>query len=115
MFDFNMGVMLKMDMDRRMFNNVSNVANASIFKQIVRSRVISERYSFRPKRMREMICFTPIDVEEYQKANSMNIVNWVSDQFSMDKVTSEYLIKQITQKTLLSVSSITVIVILTVA
>ncbi|CAD5235374.1 unnamed protein product [Bursaphelenchus xylophilus] len=102
MFDFNMGTMVKLDMDRRMFNNVANVTNAAIFKDTVRSRKIPDRYRFSPRRMREMIFFTPIDVEEYQNTNSMDVINWACEAFIAEKTSSEEIIKHLTQKTLFS-------------
>ncbi|CAD5227926.1 unnamed protein product [Bursaphelenchus okinawaensis] len=102
LYDFNMGTMVKLDMDRRMFNNVAHVTNAAIFKETVRSRRIPVRYRFSPRRMREMIFFTPIDVEEYQNTNSMEVINWACEAFISEKTSSEEIIKHITQKTLFS-------------
>ncbi|KAI6191247.1 hypothetical protein M3Y97_00207600 [Aphelenchoides bicaudatus] len=75
LYDFNMGCLAKMDLDRRAFNKIAAVINQNIFHKLINSDEIPNEYKFNPNQMHEIIFFTPVDLDEYKSTNSAEVLN----------------------------------------
>jgi hypothetical protein len=96
LYDFNVACMFKMDMDRRAFNNVASIINQNIFYKTVNENKILDQYNFNPNRMREVIFFTPVEVDEYKSTNSVEVLDAV---IALNLTDQKEIAKQMVSKT----------------